>query len=346
MWYTEGHMENSLTLYGLPFIEAFFGALALGGIMIWLGKRWQTKNRRAPGEPLRKVSRLGGLAIIGAFSLVVLIHPTLVISPPMQGMLVGLVIIAILGLLDDIYNLPPVVQLTGQIAAAVAPMAGGLRLEQIPSPFGGAIAFDALLWGPIVLPETLIIVAWFVIMMNVLNWLDGIDGLASGVGSVAAITLFFLSLAPIVNQPPVAVLAIALFGALVGFLILNFPPARLFLGTSGSLAIGFILATLSVIAGSKLATAAFVLAIPLIDSIWVIWRRWRTGRPITGADFSHLHYRLRQRGMSQSQIVLSSVVVSAILGLAALSVGTVGKAIFVIALTSAAVIAALTARQR
>lgn len=339
-------MGNTLLLYGLPFIEAFIGALALGGIMVWVGKRLLTKSRRAPGEAPRRVSRFGGLAVIGAFGLALFIHPTLVVSGPMQGLLAGLVIIVIVGLIDDVYDLPPAVQLVGQIAAATAPIVGGLRLGQIASPFGGAIAFNAVQWGPVVLPEVLIVVAWLVIMMNALNWLDGIDGLASGVGSVAALTLFFLSIAPIVHQPPVAVMAIALAGALAGFLVLNFPPARLFLGTSGSLAIGFTLATLSIIAGSKLATAALVLALPLVDSGWVIWRRWRKGRPITHGDFSHIHYRLRQRGISETQIVLGAVAISAALGLAALSIGTIAKAIFAIMLAGAAVVAALTARQR
>lgn len=339
-------MENPFILYGLPFTEAFIAALALGGIAVWLGKRLPTKSRRAPGEAPRTLSRFGGLAIIGAFGLAVVFHPTLVVSGPIQGLLVGLIIIAIIGVIDDVYDLPPLAQLAGQIAAAASPIIGGLRLEQITNPFGGVIAFNALQWGPVVLPEVIIVIAWLIIMMNALNWLDGIDGLASGVGGVAAFTLFFLSIAPVVNQPPVAVMAIALAGALAGFLILNFPPARLFLGTSGSFALGFVIGVLSIIAGSKLATAALVLALPLMDSGLVVWQRWRTGRPISRGDFSHLHYRLRREGMSEAQIVLGVVAVSAALGLAALSVGTVVKAIFAVILAGAAVIAALTARPR
>jgi UDP-GlcNAc:undecaprenyl-phosphate GlcNAc-1-phosphate transferase len=147
-------------------------------------------------------------------------------------------------------------------------------------------------------------VLWIAGMINSINFIDGLDGLSSGIGLIAAVTLGVISLTPQVGQPLVAVLCFALAGSLLGFLRWNFHPASIFVGTSGVMFIGYTLALLSILGTAKVAVAMLVLGVPIIDAFWIIVRRLVQGRSPFSPDRGHLHHRLLDIGLSHRQTVL------------------------------------------
>jgi UDP-GlcNAc:undecaprenyl-phosphate GlcNAc-1-phosphate transferase len=157
--------------------------------------------------------------------------------------------------------------------------------------------------------------------------------LASGIGVIASLTLFFLSLTPKVNQPMTATIAILLCGTLLGYLRYSFNPAKIFLGESGSVLIGFILGALSIILGGKIATALLVMGVPIMDVAWVILRRLWYGTSPFKADRKHLHFRLLDIGLSQRQAVLILYLLSALFGFTAVFLQSMGKLIALLILS-------------
>jgi UDP-GlcNAc:undecaprenyl-phosphate GlcNAc-1-phosphate transferase len=143
---------------------------------------------------------------------------------------------------------------------------------------------------------------WIMGMMNTVNWLDGLDGLAGGVAVIASVLLFAHSYR--LGQYSVALLPLSLAGCALGFLPFNFHPARVFMGTSGALFLGFALGTMAIIGGAKMATALLVMGIPILDVGWQIINRLRLGRSPFLADRGHLHHRLLDLGLSQRRVVL------------------------------------------
>jgi UDP-GlcNAc:undecaprenyl-phosphate GlcNAc-1-phosphate transferase len=154
-------------------------------------------------------------------------------------------------------------------------------------------------------------------MINSINWIDGLDGLSSGVGLIAAVTLGVISLSVAVEQPYVAVLCFTLAGALAGFLRWNFHPASIFMGTSGTMFVGYALAVLSILGTAKVAVAMLVLGVPIIDTFWIIVRRLVAHRSPFTPDRGHIHHRLLDLGLSHTQTVL--LIYGLCLGLAALA---------------------------
>src|SRR4029078_7469356 len=154
-------------------------------------------------------------------------------------------------------------------------------------------------------------------MINTINWIDGLDGLSSGVAIIAAVTLGMISLSTRINQPLIAVLCFILAGALFGFLRWNFHPAKIFIGTSGVQFVGYTLAVLSILGTAKVAVALLVLGVPIIDTFWIIVRRLSQGRSPFSPDRSHIHHRLLDLGLSHRSTVL--VIYGICLALAVLS---------------------------
>lgn len=166
---------------------------------------------------------------------------------------------------------------------------------------------------------------WILFTMNAFNWLDGLDGLASGVGLMAVCALFFLSLTPQVNQPPLAIMNATMAGALTAFLMVNMPPAKIFLGTSGALFLGLFLGTQAIVAGGKLATLSLVLAPFFLDALWVIFERIKKRHSPFSPDLLHLHFQLFRKGVKKGTILFSYLATSGMLGILALQLGTQGK---------------------
>lgn len=318
-------------LYFTPFIASFFLSSFLTLFLIKLfpklGIFFPTDK---PNFYSNNIPRIGGVAIIGAFLLVIFFVGSLEFDNLKWGMVISSVIILFFGLIDDIINLSWKKQFFAQIVVVLVMIYMGLEVQYIANPFGGAeFRLDSAVleiaghqyyfFGSIFI---LFLVAGF---MNIINWLDGLDGLAGGVGIVGFLTLFFLSISNLVNQPPLGIISIAAAGAILGFLLFNFYPAKIFMGTSGSMFIGFLLAVVSVFSGAKLATVALVLTIPILDAIWVIVRRIRNRSSIFSGDKTHLHYRLLDLGFSQKKIVFFYYSLSIFFGFIALKLGGLGK---------------------
>jgi len=255
------------------------------------------------------------------------------------GILSGVGLILVVGLIDDIWKLNWQFQLFFQICVAVIVFVSGVQIEYITNPFGGLIH---LAWGASLLPGFFIGVFWIVLLMNAINWLDGIDGLSGGVSLISALAIFILAIKPEVNQPPVGIISIALIGAILGFLIFNFYPAKIMAGTSGSFFLGFMLASLSIFAGTKIATTLLVLTIPIVDAIAVMVQRFYFGKSIFKADSSHLHHKLLHRGWSQKKISWFFYSITFLLFYLAVSINIFDK-MMIILLTTIVVLIAVVA---
>ena len=284
------------------------------------------------------IPRMGGLAIYAGFVIAVL--SSMHITWEVLGILIGGTAIVIVGVLDDIYQLPANVKLVGQIAAASILILFDIQIEWLTNPFGDMIYLNYLS-----IPFTLF---WVVALTNTLNLIDGLDGLAAGVSIIAAVTIFLVS----VQQHfwIVAPLTVALAGSALGFLHFNFNPARIFMGDTGSMFLGYMLAAVSVVGTVKsAATIALVvpivaLGLPILDTACAIIRRFNNGRPIFKPDKGHFHHRLLERGLTQKQVVLLLYFVSSCLGISAFALTVVKfgyAAIIFLGLVVAAFLAAI-----
>ncbi len=310
-------------LYIKPFL------IALGLVLFLIPfSRWLVHKLNFPAK---RIPRWGGGVIILVFILVLLLTPELVIERPLKGVIIASLVILVVGIWDDIKKLKALPQFLTQIIVAFIIILAGVRIDYITNPFGGAIRLDQLQFTVYGLQFTalgsLFIILWIVGMINIMNWLDGIDGLAGGISIIGATTLFFLSISHLVNQPPIGILCMILAGATLGFLVYNFPPAKIFVGSSGSMFLGFMLGALAIFSGGKIATALLVMGFPVLDGFWVIIQRLKARVSPFKGDKRHLHYKLLNLGLTQRQIVLLLYFVCALFGAVALSVQTLGKLI-------------------
>jgi UDP-GlcNAc:undecaprenyl-phosphate GlcNAc-1-phosphate transferase len=319
----------------------FVLALGLSRVAMWLGERWGLVDR--PGgrhRHARTVSRIGGLALWGAFSAAVLLAQVLPVPrmDPVEivrvtGLLLGGTFCFLFGLLDDWRELGAFPQYLAQLAAASIAVVFQIFIQYVNNPFTG-VQTDP--WPHVV--TVLVTVSWMGLMMNTVNFIDGLDGLAAGVACIAAVVLFVNGVFRL--EPPqhsVGLLPLALIGVTLGFLPFNFAPARLFMGTSGSMFLGYTLGSLSIIGGAKMATILLVMGLPLLDLAWVAMVRLREGRSPFVGDRTHLHHRLLDLGLSQRQIVLGYWVFSAAFG--ALALVTTSRMFKLVALIAMGVLA-------
>ena len=243
-------------------------------------------------------------------------------APELFAIVIGTAIIFVLGVVDDVKGISAPVKLAGQLLAAGFVFLSGVRLEYFRVPFRGV---GALSMSPDV--SALATIAWIVVIVNAVNLMDGLDGLAAGVTAIAAAT-FFVYTYELLQQglagpePTAALISAAIVGITAGFLRYNFNPAKIFMGDSGSMVLGYLLATSTVAGVGRSATqnqseisAAFVfylplaiplivLAIPLLDTALAILRRAKKGRPVFHPDKEHLHHRLLELGHGHRQAVL------------------------------------------
>lgn len=272
-------------------------------------------NRRVHKEP---IPRLGGIAIFVGFMVAVLI--TFEMDKRLMGVLAGAAIIVAMGYFDDIKPLPAKVKLLVQIIAAGVAMYGGVEVTYITNPL--SLITDKVeptislgMWS---YPLTLI---WIVGITNAINLIDGLDGLAAGVSTISALTLTAVGF--FVEQNYIAILAATLAGATIGFLPYNFNPAKIFMGDTGSLFLGYMLSALSVIGVLKSTAALSILVpilaigLPIFDTSMAIVRRALNGKSLMEADKGHLHHKLLDIGLSQKQAVLTLYSISAVLGFGA-----------------------------
>jgi UDP-GlcNAc:undecaprenyl-phosphate GlcNAc-1-phosphate transferase len=318
--------------YSLIFALAFVLALILTPLSRWAGERWGLVA--VPGgrrKHTTSVSRIGGVSVYLAFVLAVILSQFLIAVPgassnlpaalqvvrldPKEvfrviGLLAGGTFIFVAGLYDDWRDLSPTVQYLTQLFAAAIAVAFLILIEYVNNPISGQQTPDF----PYAVTVT-ITIFWLGLMMNTVNWLDGLDGLAAGVAALACIVLFINAVFRL-NPPQysVSVLPVALLGAMLGFLPFNFAPAKIFLGSSGAYFLGYVLGVLSIIGGAKMASILLVMGLPLLDLAWQVVRRISRGRNPVQGDRGHLHFRLLDMGISQRQIVLGYYLFCAIFG--------------------------------
>lgn len=307
----------------------------------WIDNIFENKVRKRDIHSGIK-PKIGGLVIIPIFILTVLVLALtglLSWQNEFWGMILGAIGILMYGYIDEKLDLHWSSQFIWQFGIAGIVIWSGVGVQAINLPTGDLWFIDSYkLWG-IVLPQDIITAFWIVGLMNVVNWLDGIDGLAAGVGVIGFITLFLLSLTLFVNQPHIALIATILIGLYLGFLKFNWHPSKIFLGTYGSMFLGYILAVLSLISGGKIATSALVLAFPIIDAIVVISQRVWNKKSIFKADNRHFHHKLLQVGLSQKISVIIMYIISIFFGVSALTLETRGKlTIFIIGMLALIII--------
>ncbi len=258
--------------------------------------------------------QLGGIALYIAFLIPISLY--LPLTPPVVALLFGATLIVFLGVLDDLLGTKAWIKLIGQITIAFITYQAGIRIEWISNPLGGMFNLD---WYS--LPLTLL---WIVGITNAVNLMDGVDGLASGISAISSGFLAIIAFQT--NQPIAGLLLLTLLGANLGFLKFNFAPAKIFMGDSGSMLLGYLLATISILGVFKstaiisLLFPILTLGIPISDTLYSIFRRYKNKQPIFQADNGHFHHRLLDYGLTPRQVVLSGYGLSIFLGLLSLMI--------------------------
>lgn len=332
--------------YLIIFFVAFVLAVILTKISGWLAKKFNIvddPSREAERKIHRKpIPLLGGLGLYLAFfiSLLIIIIGNQWLSKeiPLKnlvGVFIASTILVIGGLIDEKKNLKPIFQFIFSILAVLAVMAFGVGIKHINNPFGPGLIFLENYKIEIIRisgipyyfswPADIITFVWLLLVIYAIKLLAGLDGLVPGVVSIGSLIIFCFCVFTAFVQPQVALLAIILAGVSLGFLIFNFHPARIFLGTSGEMFLGLMLGVLAVISGSKIATLLLILGIPILDLIWVILRRiFKEKRSPFQADRKHLHFRLLDCGFSHCGAVIFLWLLSLIFGLIGLLFPTTG----------------------
>ncbi len=285
------------------FAAAFIMSFIISGRLPDILERYSVYDRKSLP---RKVLTSGGAAIAVSFITVVVIatvfnSPVFNLAPQMMlSLCVASALVASMGFWDDTKGLSAVAKLAIQAVAALILIGSGLQMGEITNPFAGSVSTGLL--------GNFILVVWILAITNAVNLIDGIDGLAGGISLISAFTLFIIS--HIFGEHTLSLLSLVLAGGIVGFIRFNLPPAKIYLGDTGSLFLGFALAAISLTERRKgsvtitLLVPLLVLAVPLIDTIMAFFRRMLSGKNPLKGDTMHIHHRLLKLGLSAKQINL------------------------------------------
>ncbi len=299
----------------LPFLISFVISLALTPVVIKVGPKLgfldiPKDNRRMHKRPMPIA---GGIAIYIAATVAILVFIPL--NKNILSLIIGSTIILISGLLDDKYSISPKAKIAFQLAAGLMIALSGSQIEF----FTNIISTKEVVWLKYLsIPVTLF---WICGITNTVNLIDGLDGLAAGVSLISAVSLMCIALK--MNHVAVAIIAAAVGGSCLGFLPYNFNPAKIFMGDTGALYLGFMLSYISIQGVMKYATTlmifvpVLVLGVPVFDTAFAMIRRYISGKKIFDADKGHLHHRLLALGLTQRQTVLILYAISLIFGILA-----------------------------
>ncbi len=312
----EDNMINHLNRLTQPFLVAFVLCLILTPISMLIAKKINAidlpkDERKIHTTP---IPRLGGIAIFVA-TMLTMFYYTNYSFHIILGISLGAIVIIIAGVLDDVYDLPAKLKLFMQILAAIIVVSFGIRIEIFTNYFSNT---QYIYLGILGIPATIF---WIVGITNTVNLIDGLDGLAAGITIIASFTLAYIAL--INNRVETAVLLVILAGSSLGFLPYNFNPAKVFMGDSGSLFIGYFLAVVSILGAVKGAATityflpVLVLGLPIFDTTYAILRRIINKRPIMEADKGHLHHKLLDVGFNHKRAVLVLYLISILFGMTA-----------------------------
>lgn len=288
----------------------------------------------------KNIPLLGGIGIfLTFFSFIYLFRANLLVgeleSSHWLGFFVGGLLLMIGGFLDDKYGLKASLQIIWPLLAIFALLSGGVNIEKITNPLGGYVYLDSIrlvLFSLghttyyLVLFSDLLIFGWILGMMYTTKLLDGLDGLVAGVTAIGSLIIFLFTMTTKYYQPDIGLAALILAGATIGFLFLNWNPAKIFLGEGGSLFLGYALGVLAIISGGKIAVALLIMGLPILDVVWTILRRLKAGKnPFKFADRKHLHFRLLDLGIGQKKTVLIYYFFASLFGLSAVFLQSAGK---------------------
>lgn len=283
----------------------FLVALAVTFVLTPLVKRFAIRIGAVDHPNARKVHhglipRLGGLAIYAGFMAAIIF--TVGFSYELVGLMAGATLLGLVGIADDVWSLPAKVKLLGQIAAAAVFVVGfDVRIDWLDIPFWEVLYFSPWVSVPLT-------IFWIVGFVNTVNLIDGLDGLAAGIAAIASFAIFLLALQ--MGQWVCAAAMVAMAGSALAFLQYNFNPAKIFMGDTGSMFLGYVIAAVSVMGAMKTAAIAVLivplvaLAVPIMDTTLAIIRRKKSGVPVFSPDKRHLHHRLLAKGLNQKQVVL------------------------------------------
>lgn len=309
-------IDNSLTLTSLfAFILALAISFACTPAVRMLAIKIKAVDVPKDNRRMHKVPipRMGGLAIFAGFLVSVLFFVPL--GTEFRSILIGALILVVLGIIDDIVALKPKTKFAGQIIAALIPALSGVSIHGIVNPF---VPGQYSTLGIFSIPLTVI---WIVGITNAVNFIDGLDGLACGVSAIATVTMFIIAV--LFGETYIALMMAALAGACLGFLPYNMNPAKIFMGDTGSMFLGYILATVSIqglfkfYAVISFAVPFILLGLPIFDTGFAIVRRLLKGQSPLQADRGHVHHRLIDLGFDQKQSVAILYAFSALMGLTA-----------------------------
>lgn len=300
-------------MFLVPIVTTFLIALVITPLVrriaIYVGAIDLPNDRKVHKNTM---PRLGGLAIYISFLIGIFIFPPDMVD--VWPIVLGATAIIILGLLDDIFTLSAKGKFLAQIGVALIPVLAGIQIEYITVPNDIVIEF-----GYLAIPIT---VFWIVAITNAINLIDGLDGLAAGVSIIALITISTLAYS--LGNVVATFIGILLIGSTLGFLVYNFYPAKIFMGDTGSLFLGYMISIISIFGFTKSATVLsliipiIILAIPIIDTTFAIIRRIVHGKPLTAPDKYHLHHCLIRLGFTHRQSVVLIYLLSALFSLAAI----------------------------
>ncbi|GBF12297.1 MraY family glycosyltransferase [Tepidibacillus sp. HK-1] len=297
-------------IFGVPLVLSILLTPIIKKIAIKIGAVDHPNARKVHTKVM---PRMGGVAIFLATTIGIILFANET-EEPLFWILLGSLVIVITGIIDDIKPLSAKTKLVFQIIAAAIVVSGGVKIQFITVPvFYKIIYLGEWSW--------LVSILWIVGITNALNLIDGLDGLAAGVSSIALSTIFIMSL--IMGNTMVAIITLVLLGATIGFLFFNFYPAQIFMGDSGSLYLGFFLSTLSILGFKNITVVSYlipivILGVPIFDTIFAIIRRFRLKLPITAPDKKHLHHCLIDMGFSHRKTVLIIYGINILFSLAAI----------------------------
>jgi UDP-GlcNAc:undecaprenyl-phosphate GlcNAc-1-phosphate transferase len=283
----------------LYFLEAFLIGIVTGLIIFWSKKKFDREV----------VRRWGGIVVVIPVILTILISSEIEITRQIFAILIGSVAILFFGIWDDFKRFSWKYQLVFQFLLAFFLIWIGFNIGHIKL-FDDIVInlnfFYINFFGvSLSLIASAVFAVWMIAVINAINWLDGVDGLSGIVSVLALLAIFIVSLRLEVNQPAIAIISLIVVGAILAFLLFNFFHSSLIAGTSGSYFFGFILATLAVISGTKIAALMLIIIVPLVDAVWVIFDRIKNKQSIFVGDnhSRHLHYRLIKLGWSEQRVV-------------------------------------------
>lgn len=310
-------MPNFITipwhLLWAPLATALATSLVLTWVLATLAKNFGLDYPSHRSSHTKPIPRTGGIAIFISFIITVFIFFDI---GPIKALLIGALLFALVGLIDDLWSLSPGWKLAFQIVGAILVFTQGLHIATLRNPFTESVMMLGYWW------DFGLTVLWILLVVNTVNLLDGLDGLAGSMTAIACSVLAILSCLVIVNQPTTALLAMVLMGGVLGFLVFNWHPAKIFMGDTGSHLLGFLIAGLAILSGAKIATAGLVLAFPILDAVWAVIRRLGSGKMPWEADRKHFHHRLIDLGLTQPQTVLMICGISLLTGISAIVFGT------------------------